>query len=831
MRKLLEAGVCLSGMALALAQPAQAADTPAAAAAETGAEPVAPGNDIIVTGHVGNAARRQVEASYAVSTISAETLQFKSPKGVGEALKNVPGIWVESSSGEASGNIRVRGIPNDGYSQVALQEDGITIQHDAGLGWLNADQAFRVDSTISDVQVVRGGPSSIFASNAPGATVNFITRKGGDHLEGFAKYEVASYNAHRVDAWVGGPLGSTPWRWFVGGFYRISDGQRQSGYRQDEGGQIRATLSGDFKWGSLMLGVKRIDDRIGNAMVSPFVNGGDGSPTGVPGFNALYDTIAGPETRYFNFRQANGGTYSFDNATGTTVKLTQLTGEAKVNIADGITFQDNMRYRDSWTHRTSITPYSVYTAASLLSAYSPYAAAYGGASVGYVYTDTPGVVANMSGAYGNGLALVNLVRSFTVPEKEFVNDGRFQATKMIAGMRHDFALGVYFAHISEQYQATSATALTDVRDNARLLDIYVLNAAGQPTQSLTENGVLSYGAEYANGRGSSDTVAVYGSDEWQITPKLRLDGGVRWEKVNMRGAVEGTSTANLGQSTTVADDAVKVGTGIWTPFNRSFSHTGWTVGANYQFDRSYGVFARYTDAMRLPSVGDFISNANNNPIVQTMNFIEAGFKYARPRFSAYLTGFRSVYNSYAITDYVLTNTSYQARTVYGDTRTWGVEAEATWRPVRWFDLHGQYTWQDPRFSRFVYTNSSGVVTDYSNHQLIRVPRNSWRLSPAFNLLQNRLRLQADVSYYGDRYSDVANQIRLPHYTTLDIEAQFKATSRLMFNLYVDNVTNTVGLTEGNPRAGTIDNTEVGAATYLARSIFGRSVRGAVSYKF
>jgi outer membrane receptor protein involved in Fe transport len=818
----------LPALAIALAaHPALAQSAPAA----PDAKETAPSDEIIVTGRAGNSEQRKVETSYAVSTISQETLAMKSPRGVGEALKNVPGFWIESSSGETGGNVRVRGIPNDGFSTITLEEDGLTIQHDGGLGFLNADQAFRMDSTVERVEVVRGGPSSIFASNAPGATVNFITRKGGDHLEGFMKLEGASYGSGRADGWIGGPIGDTPWRWLVGGFYTISDGQRHTGYTQDKGGQVRGTVNGEFDWGSIMVGVKRIDQRVGYAQVSPFISDENGDPTGVPGFDALTDTIAGKDNRYFNFRNADGTSTAFDAGVGTTVKLTQLTGEVKLNLGEGFTFQDNMRYRDSWTKRNSVTPYSVYDQGDLLTALKAYAPAYGGTSVGYVYTDNPGTVVNLQGANGNSLALLNLVRSFTLPEKEFVNDARFQKTAYIFGQKHDFALGGYYAHVSEEYHANSATALTDVKDNANLLDVYVLDSAGRPTSALTENGVLSYGAEYVNGSGSSDTIAIYGSDEWQVTDKLRLDGGVRWEHVSVDGRVEGRASQNLGQSTTVADNSVLVGTGVYTPFKRSFSHTGWTIGANYQFSRDFGVFARQTSAFRLPSVGDYISNANADPITQTMDFSEAGIKFAHRKFSAYVTGFRSLYHSYAISDYKLVDGKYVGQTVYGDTDTWGVEVEATWKPVSWFDLHGQYTWQDPRFSNFLYTNSSGKQVDYSNNMLIRVPHNSFRVTPGVNLLQGKLRVEADVSYYGKRYSDVANDVVLPAYTTLDLYARYDATDRLSFNLYVDNVTNQIGLTQGNPRAGAIENDEAGDATYLARSIFGRSVRGSVSFKF
>ena len=63
-------------------------------------------------------------------------------------------------------------------------------------------------------------------------------------------------------------------------------------------------------------------------------------------------------------------------------------------------------------------------------------------------------------------------------------------------------------------------------------------------------------------------------------------------------------------------------------------------------------------------------------------------------------------------------------TVYGDTNTTGIELEGTIRPVKWFDLHASWTYQDSRFYDFVYTNSAGQLTDYSNHRLNGIPENT-----------------------------------------------------------------------------------------------------------
>lgn len=144
MRHIFLAGIGLSaalGAAPALAQ----ATAPDPTAEGVGSAPESftrevTGEEIVVTGRVGGADRKKKEASYAISTLSDERLRIEAPLSVADVFKSVPGFWVESSGGEASNNIRVRGIPRDGYSSIALLEDGIPVQHDPGLGFLNADQ-------------------------------------------------------------------------------------------------------------------------------------------------------------------------------------------------------------------------------------------------------------------------------------------------------------------------------------------------------------------------------------------------------------------------------------------------------------------------------------------------------------------------------------------------------------------------------------------------------------------------------------------------------------------------------------------------------------------
>jgi outer membrane receptor for ferrienterochelin and colicin len=146
----------LTASPAALAQSAPVAvDSDAAPDAQTD-------QDIVVTGRAGAGERTKLNTSYAITTLNNDALRSRAASSVTETLKSVPGIWVEASGGEGSGNVRARGIPVDGFGSINLLEDGLPVQHDPALGYLNADQAFRMDESIDRVEVVRGGPSSVF---------------------------------------------------------------------------------------------------------------------------------------------------------------------------------------------------------------------------------------------------------------------------------------------------------------------------------------------------------------------------------------------------------------------------------------------------------------------------------------------------------------------------------------------------------------------------------------------------------------------------------------------------------------------------------------------
>jgi outer membrane receptor protein involved in Fe transport len=788
---------------------------------------------VVVTARSGVDTRTRAQTSYSITTIDEDRLRMQDPTSVTEAVKSVPGFWVESSGGEASGNIRARGIPVDGYGSVNLLEDGIPVQHDPALGYLNADQVFRVDETIDHIEVVRGGPSSIFYSNAPAGAINFIPRQVGDMADGLIKYTVGNYGLNRLDFWYGTPIGDG-WKFSTGGFWRTDDGIRKPGFTNDDGGQLRATLSKQFDNGDISIDVKHMDDKVAFDLGIPMYRNLSGDLVAVPGFNGNYGTVAGPETEHMELQQGNGSNYDFNNSLGTDVKRTQFTVKFDYNLWDDWKLSESLRYSDTDTIRNGVYPNAIETASAFLASAKSHMLEYypNAAGMQLQYVDS-GAVFNNANQNGNGLVILGGLRGITMPMHEITSDTRLMRKFEFGDQTHDVTFGYYHAYFDQSFDRFSSTVLLDTSDNAKLLNLVAVNAEGAPIGMLTDNGIYNNGYEWAHASGTSNTDAFYVSDEWQVTDALRIDGGARWERVNTTGWTELPTTVNLG---TPWSSDILTGSGQYASYNDNFSKLGWTLGANYQFSDHQGVFARYTSTFRLPNLSSYITTPTATPITQTMVLPEVGYKFANEYIETYETFFYTRYNDVSFSNYVFNPTSgaSTAETGYADTETYGLELEGTVYPSKWFDIQYSATLQDPRYKGLRYTTISAgepVLNDYDDDQLIRVPRKSARIVPGVNLMNNKLRLQAAFEYEGKRFSDTANSVVLPQYTTLGFSARYQATPDLSFFLYADNITNSLGLTEGNPRSGELKSSDAGATVFIARPLLGRSFRASVMYRF
>jgi len=784
---------------------------------------------VIVTGRAGTGIRTKINTSYSITTIDEDSLRMQAPTSVTEAMKSVPGFWVEASGGEASGNIRARGIPVDGFGSVNILEDGVPVQHDPALGYLNGDQAFRLDETIDRIDVVRGGPSSILYSNAPAGAINFRTREIGDKSAGMIKQTLGDYGLTRTDFWFSSPL-TDGWAASLGGFFRADKGVRNPGFSPEEGGQLRLRLTKEIENGRITFDAKKLDDTVPLYLGIPMRTYADGSVKAIPGFDGNYGTVAGPQTQNVAMRMADGKYYNFDNAEGTHVKRDQFNVKFEKALDNGWRINDTFRYSSTDTTRNGVFPNALYSASTFLAGNAANLARLPGATnLGLELVNQPGT----KYVDPNGLLIVGGLRGLTLPVTETVNDLRINRQFDLGGQKHDVTAGFYMANFEQKFNRYSSTVLLGAQSQAPLVDLVGYDAAGKKIGTITDKGIYNYGYEWANASGKSATQALYLLDEWQIDEKTRLDGGLRYEKVNLKGTTEQTKKVDLG---TFSTSSMSIGNGVFDAYDKSFDKTGYTLGANYQLQKNTGVFGRWTQAFRMPNLSSFITSPTATPITQTMDLGEIGYKYRGLNFDVYSTLFYTKYNNVAYTNYVfsLNNSTSTAQTGYANTKTMGLELEGKAYLSDWADLGFTATLQDPKYDNLTYTdkvNNLPLVRNFKGNQLIRVPKTSYRLVPGVNLLEGKLRLQLAYEYEGARFVDAANTVKLPGYSVFNLSGRYQVDKQTSVFAYVDNLTNSQGLTEGNPRAGELQSADALANTFIARPLLGRTVRVALKYDF
>ncbi|SFJ01009.1 Outer membrane receptor proteins, mostly Fe transport [Sphingomonas sp. NFR04] len=794
-------------------------------------EPLPPPEELVVTGRAAGTPLRDTALSYAVTPIDADTLARAGPRSTADLFRQIPGFWVESTGGEASNNVRSRGIPTDGYSSVALLEDGLPVQYDGGLGYLNTDQVFRADSTIDRVEAVRGGPSAVFMPNAPGGSVNFLTRSGLHRPGTTLSATLGSFGYQRIDGFAGAAL-APHLGLSVGGFYRRDDGLRDPGYPADRGGQLRGAIEYDDGGVRLAFNVKHLDDRVILYLPVPLQAGADGAIRAIPGFDPLFDTLAGPQAVHVPMKTA-AGTTDFDLSEGTHSRVTFYTFTARLALGQGLALESKARLRTGSTLRNGLFPIGrpMSGAAYLDGVRTQLVSAFPGTAATQIrYTGSS--MPFLPDSNGNGLVVSANLLSVRMPMTEFVSDTRL-TQRLDALGSHEAAVGLSYDHMRLGFDREMGSVLLDVRGRAQRLDVVALDGTGQLLGALTDNGFLRYGSLFDHVDLRASDVAIYGADEWKLSSRWRLDLGARWERTRIGGGVEGAVAVDLGDPATLADDAVLTGTGAITPIHRSFSGVSWTAGANFNPTPRSGMFARVSRIARLPSATEFNGNPNRaDEAAVPIAMIEAGLLLRHRRWNLSAVAFRTHFTRLPFADYRFDPASYSyvERTSIADTTTRGLELDGHAELVGPVHLDVQATLQDPRYRNFRYVDlvdGAPVTFDVTGNHLIRVPKLAVRATPSLVLFGGDLRLASEIVHYSERFADIANTQRLPPFSLLNLHVDAQLSERLKLVVRITNLTNTLGLTEGNPRGGSFNADGRGSGYFFARPEFGRALRATI----
>lgn len=754
---------------------------------------------IVVIGTAG-AGKRLQDTAYAVTRIDDEAIEQASPASTADLFKLIPGVSAESSGGQNGANIFVRGYPSGGDAEyVTLQTQGVPFFPPPTLSFLENSQLIRIDETLLRVEAVRGGTGALFSSGQPGLTINFVQREGGARVEGLLKGSITTFGEVRGDAVISGPLGPDT-SFMVGGYYAQSDGVRDANFTAEKGGQITANIRHDFGNGSLLVFGRYLNDHGQWLLPVPVVQDGS-NITKYPGFNPGHDTFLGPLNRTGTL---NDGT-AVDVADGRGAQIVNLGANLEYDLSENLV----VRNRSSYLSGNADTVGQVPGGIPPLSA-TAYAASRG----------------------GNIVSLTDVATGSSVdPATDVIPVGVWEVRKDIEAFVNDLALelstgrntltgGFYYADYSSDDRWNLGNAqLLAAEPNARRLELVIDNNG--TLQEVTRDGFAGGSFFNVNAGYTGSDIALYLVNELEVTDQLRIDAGIRYQEHRIEGRLENNTFGvdTDGDPNTLYNNGTAVLNGSFTDIDYKGDDWSWTVGANYAPTSDYGFFARYSRGNSFP----FFDNLRDGlRQTQQVDSYEIGFKTTTAPIDFYVTAFRNDFEGLATT--VIVDGAPLAS--IGGARTYGLEMEGAVRPVEGLQIAGSLTYLDATYRDFF---SDGGTVDNSGNRVQRQPRWQWRINPSYAIQLGTMEatLFTTLSYVGDRFSDVQNQQQLPAFTKWDLGASLELDDHWRLQIVGDNITDTIGLTEGNPRA----LGSQGSGVILARPILGRSVRFSIAYEF
>jgi outer membrane receptor protein involved in Fe transport len=809
-------------------------DKPAAEKAVKSAGGKASGEAVFSTGVAKG--RDRLDSATSTSALRASEFETYGARSLGEVLRNIPGIRAEYAIGEGNANYSIRGLPlsGTGSKYVQFQEEGMPVLEFGDMYQLIVDMFMRSDLNVSQIETIRGGSASTFASNSPGGVINLISKTG--ETEGGAVQGTygLNYGGKRLDADYGGKISGTL-RFHVGGFYRQGEGPRDVGYTAYKGGQIKANITKTFDNGYVRVYGKYLNDRTPAYTFIPIrVTGTNADPTfsSPANFNIKTDSLLSPYVSNVIRLDENNNLSQEDLRGGQHAVVKSVGFDAQFDV-NGWTITEKFRFSDIGGGTQTIRPIAV-NQASVLSL------AYGGPGVTLSYATGPQAgqaIATPSTLNGNGLLTTSLQLDTKVKSLDNVtNDLRASRVWEVNGGNLTTTTGFYASSQDYATDLSFLTVLASVAGDGQSTLINTRTAAGVP---FTQDGYVSYGLGNTFRRSYDMNYRVnapYASINYHIG-KVAVGGSLRYDMGKVRGTLFGAELGGgrLGQTSfdmnrdgTISTAETKVSVlplGQPGRVDYDYNYLSYSTGVNYRVAEQLAVFGRYSRGGRASADKILFTpavNYNTGKLVDdesaydTVKQAELGLKYRISGLTFNVTGFSAKTGERNTQIVSGADGSAQVLNIVRGYKAKGVELEAAVRRGP-FSVTAGATYTDAK-----------ITSDAQRKELIgNKPRHQadfiYSVTPQVEL--KSVTFGANVIGTTSSFAQDTNQLKLPGYKLVNAFVQVRPAERVQLMLNVNNLFNTLALSDSEqaaiPASGVV----------LGRTYLGRTASATLRYSF
>ncbi|MEO0395919.1 MAG: TonB-dependent receptor [Cyanobacteria bacterium P01_A01_bin.137] len=151
------------------------------------------------------------ESTQPVYVINRDQIEAQGARTVDEALRYLPGVLSEGTAGGQLGAQSGQFIRGNGSSQTLILLDGRPINEVGAFGAFDLSN-FTTDA-VEQIEVLPGGGSVLYGSNAVGGVINIITRRPleADGIEATTGFDLGSFGYNSQVLQVRGATGNVDW--------------------------------------------------------------------------------------------------------------------------------------------------------------------------------------------------------------------------------------------------------------------------------------------------------------------------------------------------------------------------------------------------------------------------------------------------------------------------------------------------------------------------------------------------------------------------------------------------------------------------------------------
>lgn len=555
--------------------------------------------------------------------------------------------------------------------------------------------------------------------------VNSMSREGSDKFKGLLNYTVNHFGKQTFDLNISGPI-KNGWAYTIGAYQNFDPGSNKNDYADNQDRTQIYIVGLTKRWnadkGKISLLYKYHKNNSLRDNSGPFIYNGDGSVTSYQGFNLGIDS----------YTPTNGILQYMDVKTGELVSTTMKDGNEEyghqVYFLYNYTFDNEMKLAIHSKYKNSD---ALITNRSL--------------------SGIDEVTASQNYTYEDGTSYSGLVQNRYVMHYEgFAKDWLTNVELTKKSGNHFWRIGLDESLNYSSIATSTANMAQEAKKDPKML---LLNKDYYWT--------FNTGAEYYDGH--ENKLALYATDDWNVTSRWWLSGGLRFEYYNIKGDaainIDDRTNNSRVENFNLKADGVTI-----TPYKKNFLNMAATLNTRYSLFKGFGLIGEYVFNRQRPRLENFggADYPNLNPVdihlaragvfynnkwmqlVSQFFYVSQSNNKSRSTFSKQVNG---------ISETVTEAINYNIE-------TFGWTTDVILKPFNGFNFHGLFTMQSPLYKDFVinptFSDGSDEYHNFNNKTVTSISNIIVELDPSYTW--NDWRIWTSIRYQSKQYINNTNSL-------------------------------------------------------------------------